>query len=52
MNEKEKYITPETEVISFDTEDVITTSNTRMSGHNGSAGANEGQGSFGELSGN
>lgn len=27
MNEKEKYITPETEVISFDTEDVITTSN-------------------------
>ena len=27
MKEKEKYITPETEVISFDTEDVITTSN-------------------------
>jgi hypothetical protein len=27
MIEKEKYITPETEVISFDTEDVITTSN-------------------------
>lgn len=24
---KEKYITPETEVISFETEDVITTSN-------------------------
>lgn len=27
MNEKEKYITPEAEVIRFDTEDVITTSN-------------------------
>lgn len=27
MNEKEKYITPESEVISFEAEDVITTSN-------------------------
>lgn len=27
MSKKEKYITPESEVISFDTEDVITTSN-------------------------
>lgn len=27
MNEKEKYITPETEIIQFDAEDVITTSN-------------------------
>ena len=27
MNEKEKYTTPEMEVICFDAEDVITTSN-------------------------
>ena len=26
---KEKYITPEVEIVEFDTEDVITTSNTR-----------------------
>ena len=27
--EKEKYIAPEVEIVEFDTEDVITTSNTR-----------------------
>jgi hypothetical protein len=32
--EKEKYIAPEVEIVEFDTEDVITTSNTRSSSSN------------------
>ena len=42
------YVTPEMEIIAFDTEDVITTSS-GMKLNPGEAGSNEGQGDFGDL---